>query len=45
MKLVADLPSNSALRVDLTNTFVDELWDCLQHPPVSYVPLLATDAE
>lgn len=37
IQLVADLPSNSALRVDLTNTFVDELWDCLQHPPVSYL--------
>ncbi|KKY16707.1 putative fatty acid oxygenase [Diplodia seriata] len=39
IQLVADLPGNSALRADLTNTFVDELWDCLQHPPVSYVLL------
>ncbi|KAF9640644.1 Cytochrome P450 [Lasiodiplodia theobromae] len=37
IQLVADLPGNSALRVDLTNAFVDELWDCLQHPPVSYL--------
>ncbi|OJD35163.1 fatty acid oxygenase [Diplodia corticola] len=37
IQLVADLPGNSALRVDLTNTFVDELWSCLQHPPVSYL--------
>lgn len=37
IQLVADLPGNSDLRVDLTNTFVDELWDCLQHPPVSYL--------
>ncbi|KAH7062119.1 fatty acid oxygenase [Macrophomina phaseolina] len=37
IQLVADLPSNSELRVDLTNTFVDELWGCLQHPPISYL--------
>ncbi|GME51790.1 Cytochrome P450 [Neofusicoccum parvum] len=37
IQLVADLPSNSSTRVDLTNTFVDELWDCLQHPPLSYL--------
>ncbi|KAL9596957.1 MAG: hypothetical protein Q9219_005468 [cf. Caloplaca sp. 3 TL-2023] len=37
MQLVAGLPSNSKLRVDLTNSFIDELWNSLQHPPMSYL--------
>ncbi|KAL8965257.1 MAG: hypothetical protein Q9183_003949 [Haloplaca sp. 2 TL-2023] len=37
MQLVAGLPSNSKLRVDLTNSFIDELWNSLQHPPMSYM--------
>ncbi|KAI4142174.1 MAG: hypothetical protein LQ341_003278 [Variospora aurantia] len=37
MQLVAGLPSNSKLRVDLTNSFIDELWNTLQHPPMSYL--------
>ena len=37
MKLVAGLPSHSKTRVDLTNSFIDELWNNLQHPPLSYL--------
>lgn len=37
MKLVAGLPSLSKTRADLTNAFLDELWDSLQHPPMSYL--------
>ncbi|KAL8894300.1 MAG: hypothetical protein Q9192_004441 [Flavoplaca navasiana] len=37
MQLVAGLPSNSKLRVELTNSFIDELWNSLQHPPMSYM--------
>lgn len=37
MQLVAGLPSNSKLRVDLTNSFIDELWNSLQHPPMTYM--------
>ncbi|KAL8770606.1 MAG: hypothetical protein Q9209_003674 [Squamulea sp. 1 TL-2023] len=37
MQLVAGLPSNSKLRVDLTNSLIDELWNSLQHPPMSYM--------
>lgn len=37
MQLVAALPSNSKLRFDLTNSFIDELWNTLQHPPMSYM--------
>lgn len=36
-QLVAGLPSTSKMRVDLTNSFLDELWDSLQHPPMSYL--------
>ncbi len=25
------------MRADLTNAFLDELWDSLQHPPLSYM--------
>ncbi|KAL9592549.1 MAG: hypothetical protein Q9179_006606, partial [Wetmoreana sp. 5 TL-2023] len=37
MQLVAGLPSNSKLRVDLTNSFINELWNSLEHPPMSYL--------
>lgn len=37
MQLVSGLPPLSKMRVDLTNTFVDELWNSLQHPPLSYM--------
>lgn len=37
LKLVAGLPGTSKTRVDLTNSFLDELWDSLQHPPLSYL--------
>ncbi|KAL8697104.1 MAG: hypothetical protein Q9224_002465, partial [Gallowayella concinna] len=37
MQLVAGLPSNSKFRVDLTNSLIDELWNSLQHPPMSYL--------
>lgn len=33
IQLVAALPSNSQTRVKLTNVFVGQLWDSLQHPP------------
>lgn len=36
-QLVAGLPSQSKTRVDLTSAFIDELWDNLQHPPLSYM--------
>ena len=31
------LPSESKVRTQLTNKFIDTLWDVLQHPPLSYV--------
>ncbi|KAI1960198.1 hypothetical protein LOZ58_003917 [Ophidiomyces ophidiicola] len=34
IQLVAGLPPQSKMRVDLTNAFVAELWDTLPHPPV-----------
>ncbi|KAF2087527.1 putative fatty acid oxygenase PpoC [Saccharata proteae CBS 121410] len=37
IQLVAGLPANSETRFDLTNAFVGELWDNLEHPPVSYL--------
>ena len=36
-QLVSELPSRSKTRVDLTNAFLDELWNSLQHPPLSYL--------
>ncbi len=36
-KLVAGLPTRSKARADLTNAFLDELWNSLQHPPLSYL--------
>ncbi|KAJ5887878.1 hypothetical protein N7495_007919 [Penicillium taxi] len=35
--LVADLPGHSKNRTELTNTFLDELWGSLPHPPLSYM--------
>ncbi|KAE8373908.1 heme peroxidase [Aspergillus bertholletiae] len=37
IKLVSSLPGNSKTRTDLTNKFLDELWESLPHPPLSYV--------
>lgn len=37
IQLVAALPSNSANRVELTSSFLNELWNSLQHPPLSYM--------
>lgn len=37
IQLVSGLPSHSKNRVDLTNSFLDELWNSLQHPPLSYM--------
>lgn len=35
--LVADLPHQSKLREELTNNFLNELWNTLDHPPLLYV--------
>lgn len=35
--LVADLPHQSRLREELTNTLLNELWHSLEHPPLLYV--------
>lgn len=35
IQLVSGLPAHSKTRVDLTNSFIDELWNSLQHPPLS----------
>jgi len=37
IQLVANLPNDSKLRVELTNTFLGELWNSLGHPPSLYV--------
>ncbi|EAA30613.1 fatty acid oxygenase [Neurospora crassa OR74A] len=37
IQLVSNLPSNSKLRVELTNGFLGELWYTLEHPPSIYV--------
>ncbi len=34
---MSGLPQRSQRRADLTNAFVDELWNSLQHPPLSYL--------
>lgn len=34
-QLVSDLPGHSKNRVELTNQFLDELWNSLPHPPLS----------
>jgi hypothetical protein len=37
IQMVANLPSNSKLRTELTNTFLGELWYSLEHPPSLYL--------
>ncbi|KAL2192551.1 heme peroxidase [Corynascus similis CBS 632.67] len=37
IQLVSNLPSDSKLRVELTNTFLGELWYSLEHPPSRYL--------
>jgi Animal haem peroxidase len=37
IQLVSSLPAHAKNRTELTNTFLDELWSCLQHPPLSYM--------
>ncbi|KAH8646783.1 linoleate diol synthase [Xylariales sp. PMI_506] len=37
IQLVAGLPSNSKLREELTNNFLNELWGSLDHPPLLYI--------
>lgn len=35
--LVADLPHQSKLREEMSNKFIAELWDSLEHPPLLYI--------
>jgi linoleate 10R-lipoxygenase len=35
IQLVADLPGHSKNRTELTNVFLDELWNSIPHPPLS----------
>ena len=35
IQLVSGLPANSKSRIDLTSSFVDELFNSLQHPPLT----------
>ncbi|KAL2004333.1 hypothetical protein VTN02DRAFT_3127 [Thermoascus thermophilus] len=37
IQLAAGLPSHSKNRVELTNSFLEELWSSLPHPPLSYM--------
>ena len=37
IQLVSNLKGDSKLRAELTNTFVQELWETLDHPPLLYV--------
>jgi hypothetical protein len=37
IQLVSNLPTDSKNRVVLTNTFLNELWYSLEHPPSMYV--------
>ncbi|KAK3385880.1 heme peroxidase [Podospora didyma] len=37
IQLVSNLPSHSKIRVELTNTFLGELWYSLEHPPSLFV--------
>jgi hypothetical protein len=37
IQLVSNLRSDSKLRAELTNSFVTELWETLEHPPMLYV--------
>lgn len=37
IQLVSKLPHNSLTRDKLTNTFIQELWESLEHPPLIHV--------
>lgn len=37
IKLVAGLPDHSKLQEVLTNSFIDKLWNSLDHPPMLYM--------
>lgn len=37
IQLVAGMPPHSKNRTELTNQFLDELWNTLPHPPLSYM--------
>ncbi|KAK8076499.1 hypothetical protein PG994_003771 [Apiospora phragmitis] len=37
IQLVAGLPHNSRLREELTNQFINELWNTLDHPPLLHI--------
>ena len=37
IQLVAGLPTESRKREELTNSFLNELWYSLDHPPLRYV--------
>ncbi|KAF2969292.1 hypothetical protein GQX73_g4248 [Xylaria multiplex] len=37
IQLVAGLPHGSRLRAELTNNFINELWNTLDHPPLLYM--------
>ncbi|KAI0108091.1 heme peroxidase [Daldinia grandis] len=37
IQLVSELPHGSRLRKELTNTFLNELWYTLDHPPLLYI--------
>ena len=37
IQLVSNLPTSSSLRLKLTNTFLNELWYSLDHPPALYI--------
>ena len=37
IQIVAGLPTDSKTRVVLTDNFITELWDSLDHPPMIYI--------
>ncbi|KAK0624973.1 heme peroxidase [Bombardia bombarda] len=37
IQMVSNLPSHSKTRVELTNAFVSQLWNSLEHPPSLYI--------
>ncbi|CAG7960545.1 unnamed protein product [Penicillium olsonii] len=37
IQMVADLPGSSKNRPELTSVFLDELWNSIPHPPLSYM--------
>lgn len=37
IQIVAKLPANSLLREKMTNSFIQELWESLDHPPLIHV--------